>query len=491
MFVDLGIKEILLISPEIILASAAMLVLLVGAFVKSASKYLDVIVIALLIYLTYHMIKIPQTYSGSAFNNMYVSNELAHFVKILIVISVILILLIKSGYARIINQYSNEFTVLILLSVVGIFIMISSRDLLLLYLGIELQSLVLYILASSNRDCLKSSEAGLKYFIIGALASAIMLFGMSFIYGFAGTLNYQNLRYLYSEEGLILLNAPAGFIVGVVMILVGLFFKIAAAPFHMWAPDVYEGSPIIATLLFATVTKISLVAVLLELLFIAFYSEDHKIEDIVQIVAVISILFGAFGAIMQKNLKRIIAYSGILNIGIVMMSLGVGTILSLQAAIIYITLYAVAVIGFVGILIATLGPDADGAMIQDLAGVGKTKKISAILLALVLFSMIGVPPLAGFSGKFYVFVAVIEAGYYKLAILGLIGSVVASYYYLNIIKAIYFQQPERSIARVSIPLELVLVIFITMSVVICFFVSPNALLSWVESAIVNTQLIVN
>lgn len=491
MFVDLGIKEILLISPEIILAAAAMLILLVGAFVKSSLKYIDVIVIALLIYLTYYMIKVPQTYSGSAFNGMYVSNEFAHFIKILVIISVILILLIKAGYARIINQYSTEFTVLTLLSVVGIFIMISSRDLLLLYLGIELQSLVLYILASSNRDCLKSSEAGLKYFIVGALASAIMLFGMSFVYGFAGTLNYQNLRYLYSEEGLILLNAPAGFTIGVVMIMVGLFFKVAAAPFHMWAPDVYEGSPIIATLLFATVTKISLVAVLLELLFIAFYSEDHKLEDIVQIVAVISVLFGALGAIMQQNLKRIIAYSGILNIGIVMISFGVGTILSLQAAIIYMTLYVIAVIGFFGILIATLGPDSDNATIQDLAGIGKTKKISAILLALVLFSMIGIPPLAGFFGKFYVFVAAVEAGYYKLAIIGLVGSVVASYYYLNIIKAIYFQKPEKSIARVAIPLELVLVIFVTMTIVICFFIAPNALLSWIKSVILNTRLIVN
>jgi NADH-quinone oxidoreductase subunit N len=318
--------------------------------------------------------------------------------------------------------------------------MIGSNNLMIMYLSIELQSLSLYVVASIKRDSIFSAEAGVKYFILGALSSGILLYGFSLIYGFTGSMHFDEIK--QSIEKLETLNL--GLIFGLVFILVGLAFKISAVPFHMWTPDVYEGAPTSITAFFAIVPKIAAIGVLMRILYIALIDIHVVWLQLVLVLGLLSIFVGAFGALLQKNIKRLMAYSAISNIGYIFLALSLGSQLGLEASLIYITVYS---ISSIGVFTFILSMEKDNVMLDEIAsfsGLSKSNPFYAVCLSILLLSMAGLPPLAGFIAKFYVFKAVVISGYMWIAVIGIIGSVISAYYYLNIIKVMYLDELEES-----------------------------------------------
>jgi len=369
------------------------------------------------------------------FNGSVVIDYLSSFMKIVTLLAAFLVLVISSNYLRSFKIFKIEYPILILSSVLGMMVMISSNDLIVFYMGLELQSLALYVLATFNRDQLKSSEAGLKYFVLSALSSGLLLYGCSLIYGFTGSTNFN----LIADQ----LNSDQYAITfGIVFILVGLAFKISAVPFHMWAPDVYEGSPTSVTLFFTMVPKIAALTVFIRFLYVPFLNLIEQWQMILIFLSIASMLFGAIAAIGQTNLKRLIAYSSISHIGYALAGLATGSNDGIQSSVIYITIYVLMNLGLFSCLLMMKRNNEYFEDIEDLSGLSKNHPLLSLSLLIILFSLAGIPPLAGFFAKFYIFKSVLEQSMFFLAIVGLLSTVVAAFYYLRIIKIIYFDKEK-------------------------------------------------
>ncbi len=374
------------------------------------------------------------------FYDLVVTDKLIIYLKALILFAAIIVLIISERYRSIENLYIFEYPLLILFSILGMLVMLSSNNFITLYLGLELQSLALYVLAAAKKDSLKSSEAGLKYFILGALASGFFLFGVSLLFGITGTTSFTMLSFNYlnpNEVSLLL-------IFSVVLIISSIAFKLSIAPFHMWTPDVYEGAPTSITAYFAIVPKIAAIGVLMRILYIALIDINFIWLQLVLVLGLLSIFVGAFGALLQKNIKRLLAYSAISNIGYIFLALSLGSQLGLESSLLYITIYTISA---VGVFTFILSMEKDNIMLEDISsysGLSKSNPFYAVCLSILLLSMAGLPPLAGFIAKFYVFKAVITSGYFLTAIIGIIGSVISAYYYLNIIKVMYLDDSDES-----------------------------------------------
>ena len=425
-----------LVFPEIFLSLSIMFLLILGVFKKNSSKLIQNI--SLIILLVTAMITFNETLGIKEtflFNGSIVIDYLSSFMKIVTLLAAFIVLVISSNYLKIFKIFKIEYPILILSSVLGMMIMISSNDLIVFYMGLELQSLALYVLATFNRDQLKSSEAGLKYFVLSALSSGLLLYGCSLIYGFTGSTNFN----LISDQ----LNADQyALTFGIVFILVGLAFKISAVPFHMWAPDVYEGSPTPVTLFFTMVPKIAALTVFIRFLYVPFLNLIDQWQMILIFLSIASMLFGAIAAIGQTNLKRLIAYSSISHIGYALAGLATGSNEGIQSSVIYITIYILMNLGFFSCLLMMKRNNEYYENISDLSGLSKNHPLLSLSLLVILFSLAGIPPLAGFFAKFYIFKSVLEQSMYFLAIVGLLSTVVAAFYYLRIIKIIYFDKEK-------------------------------------------------
>ena len=425
-----------LVLPEIFLSLSIMFLLIFGVFKKNSSILIHGISLIVLLFTT--VIIFNETLSLEKtllFKDGVIIDYLSSFMKMVTLLAAFFVLLISSSYLNTFKILKIEYPILILSSVLGMMIMISSNDLMVFYMGLELQSLALYVLATFNRDQLKSSEAGLKYFVLSALSSGLLLYGCSLIYGFTGSTNFDLIAsQLNSNEYALTF--------GIVFILVGLAFKISAVPFHMWAPDVYEGSPTSVTLFFAIVPKVAALTVFIRFLYVPFLNLFDQWQMILIFLSIASMLFGAIAAIGQTNLKRLIAYSSISHIGYALAGLTTGSNDGIQNSIIYIIIYVLMNLGLFSCLLMMKRNNKYYESIDDLSGLSKNHPLLSLSLLVILFSLAGIPPLAGFFAKFYIFKSVLEQSMYFLAIVGLLSTVVAAFYYLRIIKIIYFDKEK-------------------------------------------------
>ena len=418
--------------PEIFLSLSIMFLLIFGVFKKNSSKLVQNFSLVILIITA--VITFNETMGISEFklfNESVIIDFLSSFMKIATLLSAFLVLVISSNYLKISQIMKIEYPILILSSVLGMMIMISSNDLIVFYMGLELQSLALYVLATFNRDQLKSSEAGLKYFVLSALSSGLLLYGCSLIYGFTGSTNFD----LISEK---LNSGDYALTFGIVFILVGLAFKISAVPFHMWAPDVYEGAPTSVTLFFTMVPKIAALTVFIRFLYVPFLNLINQWQMILIFLSIASMLFGAIAAIGQTNLKRLVAYSSIGHVGYTLAGLSTGSNEGIQSSVIYFIIYIVMNLGLFSCLLMMKRNNKYFENLDDLSGLSKNHPLLSLSLLIILFSLAGIPPLAGFFAKFYIFKSVIEQSMYFLAVVGLLSTVIAAFYYLRVIKIMYF-----------------------------------------------------
>ena len=462
-----------LVFPEIFLSISIMILLILGVFKKNSSKI--ILNISIFVLLITSVITLNETLGIEEtllFNGSVIIDYLSSFMKIITLLTAFLVLVISSNYLKIFNIFKIEYPILILSSVLGMMVMISSNDLIVFYMGLELQSLSLYVVASFKRDEIKSSEAGLKYFVLSALSSGLLLYGCSLIYGFTGTTNFNSIaNQLNSNEYALTF--------GIVFILVGLAFKISAVPFHMWAPDVYEGSPTSVTLFFAIVPKIAALTVFIRFLYVPFLNLIDQWQMILIFLSVASMLFGAIAAIGQKNLKRLIAYSSISHIGYALAGLATGTNDGIQSSVIYITIYILMNLALFSCLLMMKRNNQYYENIEDLSGLSKNHPLLSLSLLIVLFSLAGIPPLAGFFAKFYIFKSVIEQSMYFLAIVGLLSTVVAAFYYLRIIKIMYFdKEKEKYDTDHSIWLKFSLTT--STVIILIYFIFPSELIDVVS-----------
>ncbi len=456
------------ILPEIFISISLMLFLIIGVFKKNSALLVYNFSIISLILLLALLINLAPSANVFLFGSSYVIDNLSNFMKIIMVGSGIFVLLTSSKYLKLTNIFKIEYPVLILSSMLGMMVMISSNDLIVFYMGLELQSLALYVLASFNRENLLSSESGLKYFVLSALSSGILLYGCSLVYGFSGSTNYS----LIAQN---ILHTDYRFTIGIVFILVGLAFKISAVPFHMWAPDVYEGSPTSVTIFFAILPKIAALTVFIRFLYVPFINMIEQWQMIIIFLSIASMILGAIAAIGQNNLKRLVAYSSIGHMGYALAGISTGTNEGIQSSIIYIVIYLVMNLAFFSCLFMLRRDNKYFEKIEDLSGISKNHPILALSLLLTLFSLAGIPPLAGFFAKFYIFLAVIEKQMYFLAIIGLISSVVAAFYYLRIIKIMYFDK-EKDKYDTDHHFGLKASLIITTIFILLYFIHPSPLI---------------
>jgi NADH-quinone oxidoreductase subunit N len=469
-------ENINLFLPEIFLVLTVLATLMIGVFFKNSYNLVMKIIYGILVSL---ILIILNSFNESfkLFSDSFISNSFTNFFKILILVGTFFILIITQNFIKE-NKINNfEYPLVLLLSVLGMFIMISANDLILFYLGLELQSLALYILASLDRDNLKSNESGLKYFILSALASGLLLYGCSLLYGFSGSTNFEVIALKANTEN-------SGAIFAMVFILVGLAFKVSAVPFHMWTPDVYEGSPSSVTSFFAVVPKIAGIAVFIRFMQIPFSQLAEHWQTILIFISLASMILGAVAAIGQTNIKRLIAYSSIGHIGYALAGISTNTASGYSSSIVYISIYVVMNLGIFACIFLMKRDGKYCENLNDLSGISKHHPILSISLLIILFSLAGIPPLAGFFAKFYIFMSVIESGMYTLAIIGLLSTVISAFYYLRIIKIIYFEDANKPFDEeknigISTTLLLSSVILIT------FFAYPSFLNRVVETLIIN------
>ena len=456
-----------LILPEIFISISLMFFLIIGVFKKNSSTLiynLSTISLFILLALVYNLNSLIDI---SLFNGSYKIDQLSNFMKFLMIVSGIFVMLTSSKYLQIYKLNKIEYPVLILSSMLGMMVMISSNDLIVFYMGLELQSLSLYVLASFNRNNLLSTESGLKYFVLSALSSGLLLYGCSLIYGFTGTTNFNEILKNSYEINY-------GLTFGIVFILVGLSFKISAVPFHMWAPDVYQGSPTSVTLFFAILPKIAALAVFIRILYVPFVNMIDQWQLIIVFISIASMILGAVAAIGQKNLKRLVAYSSIGHMGYALAGLSTGSNQGIQSSITYMSIYLFMNLALFSCLFMLRRNNEYYEKIEDLSGLSKNHPILSISLLIVLFSLAGIPPLAGFFAKFYIFMAVIEKSMYFLAVVGLLSTVIAAFYYLRIIKIIYFD-PEKEKYENNHHIGLKTTLLISTIFILVYFLYPRGL----------------
>jgi NADH-quinone oxidoreductase subunit N len=459
--------------PEIVLGVGAMALLMLGVYRSERSTVLiDALSIALLVVAGVIVVLLPEgklvTFGGS-----FVVDDFARFLKILALAGSAAAILMSIDYDQREGQRRFEYSVLIVLSTLGMLMLISAADLIALYLGLELMSLPLYVVAASHRTSLRSTEAGLKYFVLGALSSGMLLYGASLVYGFTGTVSFTGIAHSAADAG-------TGLIFGLVFLFAGFCFKVSAVPFHMWTPDVYEGAPTPVTAFFAAAPKVAGIAMFVRAAVMAFPGITTQWQEIVSFVSIASMLLGSFAAIGQRNIKRLMAYSSIGHMGFALVGLAAGTAEGVQGVLIYMAIYITMTLGVFAVI---LSMRRDGGMVESidqLAGLARTHPGMAFLMAMLLFSMAGVPPLAGFFAKFYVFLAAMKAGLYVLAVIGVLASVVGAYYYLAIVKTMYFDEPAEGFYRMPDELKVVLGVCALFNLV--FFIYPGPLVGVASTA---------
>jgi NADH-quinone oxidoreductase subunit N len=453
--------------PEIILAAGALVMVLIGAIQGERSgRLLEIMAIslfgiALVLVLGQNSPKI------ATFNGAFVVDGFGQFFKVLTLVGAAAAILMSGDNMRRAGLMRFEYPILIVLSVIGMMVMISANDLIALYMGVELQSLALYVIAAIDRDNTKSSEAGLKYFVLGALSSGMLLYGASLVYGFTGTVSFPGIA-----ASLVGHKANIGVVFGIVFVAAGLAFKISAVPFHMWTPDVYEGAPTPVTAFFAAATKMAAMAMMVRVFIGAFPGAISDWRQIIVFIAIASMALGAFAAIGQTNIKRLLAYSSIANMGFALVGLAAGTVDGVQGIMTYMAIYLATTLGaFACVLLMR----RDGVMVEnidDLAGLSRTNPWMAFALAMMMFSLAGIPPLAGFWAKFYVFLAAMNAKLYVLAVIGVLTSVIGAYYYLRLVKIMYFDAPKPAFDKGDIGVRAVLLVSAIFVFVLSFVPAP-------------------
>ena len=462
-----------LIIPELFLTTSIMILLMLGVFYKNSFnlifKLSMIVLLATFILLFNHSVDT----SAKLFNNSYTIDYLSLFMKALTLVACIFVMLSSFDYIKLIGINKIEYPILILSATLGMMIMISSYDLIVFYMGLELQSLSLYVLISFNRDSRRSTEAGLKYFVLSALSSGLLLYGCSLIYGFSNSTNFDLIAQNIDQFN-------TGSIFGIVFILVGLAFKVSAVPFHMWAPDVYEGSPTSVTAFFAIVPKVAALTVFIRFLYVPFINLVDQWQMIIIFISLASMILGAVAAIGQTNLKRLMAYSAIGHMGYALAGLATGSNEGIQSTVIYLSIYLLMNLGIFSCIFMMKRKDIFYEDIQDLSGLSKNHPIISFCLLVLLFSLAGIPPLAGFFAKFYVFMAVIKVEMYTLAIIGLITTVISAFYYLRIIKIIYFDDPKE-IFEIDQNFGLKVSLFLSTIIILIYFIYPSFLIDMVSN----------
>jgi NADH-quinone oxidoreductase subunit N len=459
--------------PELVLAVGAMVLLLIGAWRGQGTTALVTTLAIVLLVATGVLEWMLPTGKLVSFGGSFIVDSFARFLKIIALIGSVATLILSREFLSDPSRRIFEYAILVLLSTLGMMVLISAGDLITLYLGLELMSLALYVVASSNRDNAKSTEAGLKYFVLGALSSGMLLYGASLVYGFTGTVSFAGIA-AAAKTG------SVGIIFGIVFVLAGLCFKVSAVPFHMWTPDVYEGAPTPVTAFFASAPKVAAMAVFVRVAMTAFPGITNEWQQIVVFVSIASMALGSFAAIGQRNIKRLMAYSSIGHMGFALVGLAAGTAEGAQGVLVYLAIYVAMTLGSFAVIIAMKRNGQAVEQISDFAGLSRTNPLLAFFFAMFLFSLAGVPPLAGFFGKFYVFLAAIHANLFTLAVIGVLCSVVGAFYYLSIVKVMYFDDPLPQLDPVRVELRTVLAV--TGLFNILFFVYPGPLVSAATAA---------
>ena len=466
------INNLNILLPEIFLAISIMTILMVGVFNKNSYNLvtkLSLFIILLTIFILFNQ----EIYSIKIFSEIFISNPFTTFIKILLLVAGFFVLNSSQQFIKDNNINKFEYPIIILISILGMFFMVSSNDLIIFYLGLELQSLSLYILSAIDRDNTRSTEAGIKYFILSALSSGLLLYGCSLLYGFTGSTNFDLIAQGLNTEN-------TGAIFAMVFILVGLAFKISVVPFHMWTPDVYEGSPTSVTSFFAVVPKVAGLAVLIRFMEIPFKNILVEWQAIIIFLSIASMILGAVAAIGQKNIKRLMAYSSIGHMGYALAGVATGVVSGYSSSIFYICIYVVMNIGAFGCIYLMRVDGKYKEEIGDLSGISKKHPLLAVSFLIILFSLAGIPPLGGFFAKFYIFMSVIENEMYSLAIIGLLSTVISAFYYLKIIKIIYFDEFKQSFDQIK-NLNITSTIFVSCIILVTFFLYPSFLNNIINS----------
>ena len=442
--------SLILAAPELILAAGALALLMIGVFSgERANTTVTGLAIALLIGAGAWMLVFVG--DGAAFGGAFVSDPFARLMKLLTLGGSVLTLIMSVGFAREEKFDKFEYPVLVVLATLGMLLMVSANDMLALYLGLELQSLALYVIAAINRDSIRSTEAGLKYFVLGALSSGMLLYGISLVYGYTGSTGFEAIAAALTGA-----ERQIGLVFGLVFVLAGLVFKISAVPFHMWTPDVYEGAPTPVTAFFAAAPKMAAMALIVRVTMGAFEPAAADWQQIVVFVAIASMVLGAFAAIGQRNIKRLMAYSSIGHMGYALVGLAANSEAGVRGVVIYMLIYLVMTLGTFAFILAMRRKEGNVESIDDLSGLSSTNPVMATILTLLMFSLAGIPPLAGFFGKWYVFLAAMDAGLYTLAVIGVLASVVGAYYYIRIVKIMWFDESAGGFEPMAGELKLVL-----------------------------------
>jgi NADH-quinone oxidoreductase subunit N len=450
--------------PEIVLVIGTLALLMLGVFRGEGSARLVTVAAVALIVVVGILVVGGAPGRVITFNGSFVVDGFARFLKVLVLIGSAAAIIMSVDFMESERIERFEYPVIVLLATVGMMMMLSANDLIALYIGLELQSLAAYVIAAIHRDDTRSTEAGLKYFVLGALSSGMLLYGASLIYGFSGAISFEGIAAAVQGQPSI------GLIFGLVFLMAGLAFKISAVPFHMWTPDVYEGAPTPVTTFFASAPKMAAMGMLVRAVIVSFPSILSQWQQIVVFIAIASMTLGSFAAIGQSNIKRLMAYSSIGHMGYALVGLAAGTVEGVQGVLIYLSLYLAMTLGTFGCILAMKRGGLYIETIADLAGLSRTRPAMAYALAALMFSLAGVPPLAGFFAKFYVFAAAVAAGLYWLAVLGLLASVVGAYYYLRIVKIMFFDQPAERFE--PMPASLTTVVALATAVNVLFVVAP-------------------
>jgi NADH-quinone oxidoreductase subunit N len=458
------------IVPELILAVGAMALLMLGAYRENSTQIVNFGAVLLLIAAALVAVMVP---NGSLFGGSFIVDDFARFLKILTYLGSAFAIVMSLDYMAAEKQEKFEYSILILLSTVGMGMLISAGDLIALYLGLETMSLALYVVAASNRDDVRSTEAGLKYFVLGALSSGMLLYGCSLIYGFTGNVSFVGIAKASGEGGI-------GLVFGLVFLLAGFCFKVSAVPFHMWTPDVYEGAPTPVTAFFAAAPKIAAMAIFARATISAFPAITLQWQQIVVFVSIASMALGSFAAIGQTNIKRLMAYSSIGHMGFALVGLAAGTAEGIQGVLVYLSIYLAMTVGAFAAILSMRRAGGMVEQISDLSGLARSNPALAFFLALLMFSLAGLPPLAGFFAKYYVFLGAIKAGLYTLAVIGVVTSVIGAYYYLQIVKTMYFDEAAPSFNPVPYALRAVLCVAGLFNLL--FFVYPAPLVNAATAA---------
>ncbi|MYZ47820.1 NADH-quinone oxidoreductase subunit NuoN [Propylenella binzhouense] len=450
---------------EIMLTAGAMLLLMFGVFTGERSTPT---VTGMAVALLAGAVLVVALGEGTSvtFGGAFISDAFSRFMKIATLVASAVAIAMAVGYARNERFERFEYPVLIVLATTGMMMMISANDLISLYLGLEMQSLAAYVVAAIHRDSVRSTESGLKYFVLGSLASGMLLYGASLVYGFTGHTNFEAIAQALVD------GRSVGLVIGLVFVLAGLAFKISAVPFHMWTPDVYEGAPTPVTAFFAAAPKLAAVALMVRVTIEAFGPVTADWQQVVSFVAIASMLLGSFAAIGQTNIKRLMAYSSIGNVGYILVGLAAGTQAGVQGVVLYLVIYVVMTLGAFACILAMRRRDQMVEDIESLSGLARTQPFTAFMFAAILFSLAGIPPLAGFFAKYWVFLAAIEAHLYGLAVIGVLSSVVGAYYYLRIVKLMYFDEPLVTFERMPAELKTVSALSGAFLLVFVLFAAP-------------------